>query len=314
MQKPGLITVFGGTGFLGGGIVRCLNRQGIPVRVAVRNTDKRLEGLEHSDQVEYCEADVTDGTSVASAVEGAHGVINAVSLYMEKKGLTFRVIHVEGAHRVARVSRAAGVKRLIHISGLGVSKKSDSRFVRARARGEEVVRDAFPSATIFRPSVMFGWNDALLSNIDKVTRSPVVVLFGRGQTRLQAVYVDDVARAARAALLMPQSAARVFELGGPRIYTYRELVEIVMHYRGRRRLITPFPFLLWRLTARSMSILPKPPLTFDQVVLLQTDNVVGVSGPEGTLAELNVVPGSMEDRLPECLDGQEMTRQVHVSE
>lgn len=269
------VTVFGGTGFLGREVVRCLARQGFFVRVAARKAEaaefRELE--DGSWQAIGC--DIRDEQSVARAVEGVHAVVNAVSLYVEKGPLSFEVIHVDGAERIARCSREAGVERLVHISGIGSSTTSPSSYVRARARGEEIVRETFPEATILSPSVLCAPGEGFLASLDAVTRMPVVPLFGRGDMRMQPVAVTDVARAVVEAIAQPETRGRVFELGGAGVYTYRQLLEEFMEHRGRRRLLLPFPLPLWHAMGTLLSVLPDPPLTRDQLYLIQEDNVAG---------------------------------------
>lgn len=269
-----LTTVFGGTGFLGRRVVRQLVEAGARVRIAARHP--QLPGWatpEHS--IELAEADVTDPPSLNPALRGADAAFNAVSLYVEQRGgPSFNDVHVEGAAALARAAQAEGVARLAHVSGLGVDPGSDSPYVRARWAGEQAVRAVFPAAVMLRPSVLFGPDDALVSTLKSVTRLPVVPLFGRGATRLQPVLVDDIAAAA-ARVLDPETAAeKVYELGGSETCSYRELVEQVLEVCKRRRLLLPVPFVVWRVLAALMKPLPGPPLTFDQVVLMERDNVV----------------------------------------
>lgn len=293
-----LVTVFGGTGFLGRTVVRHLVESGGTVRIAARHPyAPNLAGA--AGRIELQTADVRDEDSVAEAVAGATGVVNAVGLYVEQGELTFDAIHVEGAERVARRVREGGVRRLVHISGVGADPASPSKYVRARARGEQRVRDAFPDAVILRPSVLFGPNDAFLNSLKAVTRLPVVPLFGKGATRLQPVYVGDVARAVLQALETTGTAGRIFELGGARIYSYREIVERVLAHLNRRRPLLPVPFGVWRVLARMASLLPNPPLTLDQIILMETDNVVGVG--VGTFNDLGLEPYSLDQRLEKAL-------------
>ncbi|QBQ53686.1 complex I NDUFA9 subunit family protein [Nitrosococcus wardiae] len=294
----GLITVFGGTGFLGRAIVRHLVESGATVRIAARHPyAPDLAGA--SDQIELQTADVRDEDSVAEAVNGATSVVNAVGLYVEQGKATFDTIHVEGAGRVARRAQQAGIRRLVYISGIGVDPASPSKFVRARAYGEQRVHNAFSDAVILRPSVMFGPNDAFLGALKTVTRLPVVPLFGNGATRLQPVYVEDVAKAVLQALDTPEAAGKIFELGGAQIYSYRDIVERVLAYFDRRRLLLPVPFSVWKILARMASLLPNPPLTRDQVILMEMDNVVGTG--IGTFADLDIDPRSLEQMLSHCL-------------
>lgn len=287
------VTVFGGTGFLGGAIVGALDRAGYAVRIAARHPGHSEPG---ESRIERLAADLRDAESVARAVEGAEAAINAVGLYVERGSETFEAIHVEGARRVAEAAAGAGVARLVHISGIGVDPASPSAYVRARARGELALREAFAAATILRPSVLFGPQDSFLNTFIGLLRVlPVFPLFGAGDTRLQPVHVDDVAAAAAAALRHPESAGRTYELGGPKTYRYRELIEMLMARSGRRRMLLPLPFALWDVQARLLGILPNPPLTRDQVALMRDDNVASPDLPG--LKELGIAPTAIEDAL-----------------
>lgn len=295
-----VITVFGGTGFLGRTIVRHLVESGATVRIAARHP-QAPDLSESAGRIELWTTDVRDEDSVAEAIHGATGVVNAVGLYVERGPATFDAIHVEGAERVARQARDAGIRSLVHISGIGADPASPSKYVRARARGEQRVQSAFTDAIIFRPSVLFGPNDAFLSSLRAVTRLPVVPLFGNGATRLQPVYVEDVARGVLRALEAPGADGNIFELGGARIYSYRDIVEIVLAHFDRRRLLLPLPFGVWKLLATMASVLPNPPLTPNQVILMETDNVVVGTGV-GTFDDLGVEPRSFEQMLSHCVE------------
>lgn len=292
-----LVTVFGGTGFLGSAIVRQLVDAGKGVRVATRHPDS----IDAGDASETFRADIRNADDLARAVDGASGVVNAVSLYAERGGVTFEDIHVEAAGLLASSAAEAGVKRLVHVSGLAVTEHSPSSYVRSRALGEQRVREAFPKATILRPSVIFGPDDAFLSMLKSVTLAPVIPLFGDGGTKLQPVHVEDVAAAAVKALKAQGAAGKIFELGGPDVFTYREVVEMVLEHLGRRRWLVPMPFAAWHALAGTTSVLPSPPLTRDQVMLMETDNVVGDT--ESTLADLEIEPRSLRSSLDECLQG-----------
>jgi uncharacterized protein YbjT (DUF2867 family) len=290
----GPVTVFGGTGFLGRAIVRHLAEEDVTVRVAARNP-QRLELDGTSGRIEHCEVDVREDAAVAAALRGAEAAINAVGLYIEHGDDTFEAIHVHGAERIAHLAREAHLRGLVHVSGIGVSSRSESAYVRARARGEMAVRAAFP-AVILRPSVLFGPGDTFLSTMRAISRLPAIPLFGDGATQLQPVHVDDVAAAAVNALQRPSAAGRVFELGGPKAYSYREIVQTVLERTGRRgRLLLSVPFGAWQGLAAAASMLPRPPLTRDQVLLMQTDNVVGNGFP--TFADLGIEPRSLESVL-----------------
>lgn len=287
-MSSSLTTVFGGTGFLGRRVVRRLVEAGGRVRIAARYPE--LPGWATSeDPIELAEADVTDPRSLNPALRGADAALNAVSLYVEQRGgPSFDQVHVEGAAALARAAQAEGVARLAHVSGLGVDPESDSPYVRARWAGEEAVRAIFPAAVMLRPSVLFGPDDSLLSTLKGITRLPVIPLFGRGDTRLQPVLVDDIAAAAAQVLDPETEAAPVYELGGAETCSYRELVEQVLAVCDRRRVLLPVPFAVWRVLATLMKPLPNPPLTFDQVVLMERDNVV--PGDRPGFAELGIEP------------------------
>ena len=294
----GLVTVFGGTGFLGRCIVEHLHTAGARVRVAVRHTTEGVPPLGGDIEVVY--ADVRDGTTVAQAVRNSDAVVNAVGLYVERGAATFQAVHVDGAQEVARAAREAGIGCLVHISGIGADVNSESSYVRSRALGERAVREACPGATILRPSVLFGRGDALFRSLAAITRiSPVFPLFGDGSTRLQPVFVGDVAEAAVKAIGPPSTRGKVYELGGPRVYRYRELVELALAHLKRKSVLVPVPFFLWEIQATLLGLLPNPPLTRDQVTLMRRDNIV--SDTALTFADLGVTPRSVEAELPSIL-------------
>ncbi|MFY0990768.1 complex I NDUFA9 subunit family protein [Halomonas sp. C05BenzN] len=294
----GPITVFGGTGFLGRAIVRELADAGQRVRIAARRPTLP-DWAEDGDQLELVTADIRDEASLEAALAGASAAVNAVSLYVASRRVSFAAIHVEGAGRLARLARQAGIERLVQISGIGATADSSSAYVRARARGEAAVLDAFPRAIIVRPGVLFGPHDAFLSTLSGLTRLPVIPLFGQGETRLQPVHVVDVARALIRLLGEPLTERRLFELGGPDVMRYRDILTLVLAHRKRDRRLLPVPFFIWRMLATLLSVLPDPPLTRDQVILMQRDNVVGDGA--GTFHHLGIVPRSLRESLPECL-------------
>ena len=296
------VSVFGGTGFLGQRLVRRLAGEGTTVRVAVRHPDRargtlRAAGLERVGI--FC-ADVRDQAAVAAAVADAGAVVNAVSAYVETRGVTFEAVHEQGAKTIAREAAAAGVARLVRVSGIGADAESGLAYIRARGRGERLVREAFPGASIVRPSAMFGPGDALFRTLAHLARLlPVLPLIGGGRTRLQPVYVEDVAEAIARVLADPGTAGRTYELAGPDVYTLRELSEIVLRITGRRRLLVPVPFALARVQARLFELLPNPPLTTGQVDLLRADNVASGSLPG--LRELSIEPKAVEEIVPSYL-------------
>ncbi len=268
------------------------------MRVAVRRT---MEGVPpQGGDVEVVYADVRDGTTIAQAVRDSDAVVNAVGLYVEQGEATFQAVHVHGAQEVARVAREAGIPRLVHISGIGADVNSESSYVRSRGLGELAVREACTEATILRPSVLFGRGDALFRSLAAITRiSPVFPLFGNGSTRLQPVFVGDVAEAVVKAVGSPSESGKVYELGGPRVYRYKELVELVLVHLKRRRVLVPVPFFVWEIQATLLGILPNPPLTRDQVILMRGDNVV--SDTALTFADLSITPRRVEAELPSIM-------------
>jgi uncharacterized protein YbjT (DUF2867 family) len=235
--------------------------------------------------------------SVAAALARADAVVNAVSAYVEKRGVTFEGVHVQGAETVARESVAGDIARLMHVSGIGADPHSGSPYIRSRGRGELMVQQAFPGATIIRPGAMFGPGDALFGTLADLARLfPVLPLIGGGGTRLQPVFVEDVAEAVARILANPGTVGRIYELAGPRVYTLRNLVEYTLRLVGKRRLLIPIPFALADIQARFLEILPSPPLTTGQVDLLKVDSVA--SGALPGFPELGIQPKSIEEVVP----------------
>lgn len=272
------VVVFGGAGFLGRQLVRRLTAEGMTVRVAVRHPDPARIELRPIgfDRVTVVPADVREQASVAAAIAGADAVVNTVSAYVEKGGVTFEAVHVQGAQTVAREAVAAGVARLVLVSGIGADANSGSPYIRARGRGERVVRQTFPEATIVRPGAMFGPGDALFGTLAELARLlPILPLIGGGRTRLQPVFVEDVAEAVASILTDPGTVGQTYELGGPAVYTLGDLVKFTLRVTGKRRLLMSLPFRMAEIQARLFELLPNPPLTTGQVDLLKADNVAG---------------------------------------
>jgi NADH dehydrogenase len=295
------IAVFGGTGFLGRRVVRHLRKLGFSVRIASRHPD-RGDGLFAIDdpQLQSVEADIHDEQSVARALAGAYGVVNAVSLYIEYGTETFHSLHVECAQRLATQARQAGVERLVHVSGIGADAASSSLYVRKRGEGELAVRAAFADALLIRPAVMFGPDDSfLITIITLLERLPVYPMFGRGLTRLQPAYVEDVAEAITKALQRTEKHPNTFECGGPRVYSYKELLKTVAHEANLKPTLIPIPFAAWQVLAWFAEMLPSPPVTRNQVELMQIDNVASPEMPG--FGELEISPLAIEDILPEIL-------------
>ncbi len=295
--------VFGGTGFLGRRVVWHLRKAGFSVRIASRHPDRahRLFGFD-GPQLNSVEANIHDERSIASVLAGAYGVVNAVSLYVEHGRETFHSVHVEAAQRLADQARRARVERLAHVSGIGSDAGSSSLYIRKRGEGELAVRAAFADAILIRPAVMFGPDDSFLTSILKLLgRLPIYPMFGRGLTRLQPAYVGDVAEAIARALHRKDLPATTFEFGGPRVYSYEELLRVVAHEASLKPVLVPVPFAAWHTLAWLAEMLPSPPITRNQVELMQVDNVSSPKLPG--FEDLGISPHSVEEILQEILGG-----------
>lgn len=327
-----LITVFGGSGFVGRHLVNKLADEGWRVRVAVRDPEaaKFLKPLGDLGQITPVAASLLDAESVKRACAGADAVVNLVGILHESGKATFQAMHADGAALVAEAAKAAGVQTLVHMSALGADANSPSRYARSKAEGEQRVRTAFPSATIVRPSVIFGPEDGFYNRFAAMARLlPVLVyfckdapgltrehgcipaldLYGAGGPKLQPVYVENVASAIVKALKDPAMAGQTYELGGPRAYSLREIMEQVSSETRRNRLVLPAPMWLAKIQAAFLQFLPNPPLTPDQVALLQSDNVL--TGAYPGLVELGITPESVEAVIPTYLDRfRPMHRQI----
>jgi uncharacterized protein YbjT (DUF2867 family) len=288
-------TVFGGTGFAGRRVVRQLREAGARVRVVARRP-----GRAEADGVEQITADVRNQRSVEAALAGADGAVNAIGLYREHGNDTFHSVHVDAAGKIAKAARQAEVKRLVHISGIGADTASPSTYIRSRGEGEAAVQAAFPGAVIVRPAVMFAADDAFLTTILRLLRSlPAYPMFGDGRTRLQPVHADDVAAAIAQILRQRQKPHPVYELGGPRVYSYEELLRSIARVAGLRPVLIRTPFGLWDLLAAVAERLPQPPLTRNQVELMQIETTASENLPG--FQELGISPRSLEEELKAIL-------------
>jgi uncharacterized protein YbjT (DUF2867 family) len=296
-----VVTVFGGTGFLGRRVVEHLRKHDFSVRIASRHPN-RSRALFGSDdpQLQSVAADIHDQRAVADALAGAYGVVNAASLYVERGRSTFHSVHVEAARGVAARAQRNGVERLVQVSGIGADAASPSLYIRKRGEGELAVRAAFADAILMRPAVMFGPCDAFLTTVLALLRSlPIYPMFGRGLTRLQPAYVEDVAEAIARALQQTERRAVTFECGGPRIYSYEELLRTVAREAGLMPRLIPLPFAAWQALASISEVLPSPPVTRNQIDLMQIDNVASRDMPG--FAELGISPHAVEQILREML-------------
>jgi NADH dehydrogenase len=297
-----LITIFGGSGFLGRHIVQALANDGWRIRVAVRrpNVANFLKPMGRVGQMQLLKTNVNDDAAVDAAMKGADAVVNLVGVLYQSGNQNFRGLHAEAAERIAKAAAARGVGRLLHVSALGANAKSASLYARTKADGEQRVRAAFPGATIFRPSVVFGPEDDFFNRFAALARmAPALPLIGGGHSRFQPVYAGDVAQAAARALNDAGTQGKLFELGGPEVMTLKEIMQLVLKETHRKRLLLPMPFGLARFQGAVLGLLPKPMLTLDQVRLLETDNVVA-EGALG-LGELGITPTAAGAILPSYL-------------
>jgi uncharacterized protein YbjT (DUF2867 family) len=297
------VTVFGGSGFIGRYIVQRLAARGAVVAVVGRHARRAsyLTAMGDVGQIGLLNADLGDERAVTAAIEGADTVVNLVGILAETGDQRFEALHHQAAGRIARLSAGLGVKRLLHMSAIGADPQSRSRYARTKGLGEAEIRGAFPLATVLRPSIVFGPEDQFFNRFAALAQySPVLPLIGGGRTRFQPVYVGDVADAALASLDTADAAGQTYELGGPRVYTFRELMELTLHEINRKRLLVNLPFWVASLQASLLERLPGALLTRDQVILLKRDNVVSPDAP--SLADLGVTPTAVELVVPSYLE------------
>jgi uncharacterized protein YbjT (DUF2867 family) len=295
--------VLGGSGFIGRYVVKRLAARGEVVPVGCRNAEeaKFLRTMGDVGQVEPLNIAIDNEVLLPAFVEGSGAVVNCVGILRESGSQTFERVHHIGPARLARFARDAGVERFVHISAIGADSRSTSAYARTKGAGEAALRDALPTVTILRPSVVFGPEDQLFNRFAAMALiSPVLPLIGGGETRFQPVYVGDVADAVIKCLDDPATAGRTYELGGPRVYPFRELLELLLREIRRKRWFIDLPFGVAELQAKFMSILPDPPITPDQVELLKSDNMVSPGALN--LSSLGITPTPVEAILPTYLD------------
>ncbi len=298
----GTVVVFGGSGFIGRYAVRRLAARGWRVIVAVRRPGRAafLQTAGEVGQIVSVATDVTDARQVRERIEGSDAVVNLVGILRERGQRTFARLHGESAGDVARAAAAAGVRSMVHVSAIGASDRARSSYARSKASGENAVRTALPHAVILRPSIVFGPEDGFFNLFGRMAaRSPVIPLFGGGATRFQPVYVNDVAAAIVAALGDDDARGRTFELGGPVVSTFRHLMEFIRRETRRHVVLLPLPFAAARLAGRLFQLLPQPPLTHDQALLLEHDNVV--ASDAATLKDLGIEATALELVVPSYL-------------
>lgn len=305
-SKP-IVTVFGGSGFVGRYVVGALAKRGYRLRVAVRRPHlaEYLKPMGGVGQIQPIRADIRNEAEVTAALAGAQHVVNLVGILQESGRQKFTALQAEGAGRIARAAAEAGVDRFVQISAIGADRHSRARYARTKAEGEAAVRAAVPGAAILRPSIVFGPEDDFFNRFARMAQLPFLPLplIGGGKTRFQPVYVGDVAEAAARALEQRSTEGRVFELGGPEVLSFRKCLEKMLEETHRRKWLVPLPFALARLMAVFMAVLPKPPLTGDQITLLTKDNVVtpDPDGRIGTFADLGIKPVALDVILPTYL-------------
>lgn len=307
MTAP-IVTIFGGSGFVGRYVARRMAKRGWRVRVAVRRPNEAIFVRPYGNvgQVEPIQANIRDEASTRRAIEGATAVINCVGILAEYGKQKFNPVQAEGAGQIARLSAECGVERLVHISAIGAEITSLSDYARSKARGEKAVSEAFPNATILRPSIIFGREDGFFNRFAEMAKfTPALPLVG-AETKFQPVYVDDVAEAAcRAAT--GDAAPGLYELGGPKVYSFRELMELMLKEVRRRRVLLPVPFFAAKFIGKILDLVQKISfglisnslLTVDQVELLKHDNVV--SADAKTIADLGISPTSAENLIGDYL-------------
>jgi NADH dehydrogenase len=295
--------VFGGGGFIGRHLVRRLGKAGVTVRVPSRHVS-RLGHLKTAGVVAQIVPEIIgafDDAELAAAIDGADIVVNLIGILAPTRGDGFDRIHSSIPGRIAQAAAAAGVKRLIHVSALGADANSLSDYAKSKAAGEGAVRQAFPMATILRPSIVFGPEDKFFNRFAAMALlSPVLPLIGGGHTKFQPVYVGDVADAIMAAATRADAQGKIYELGGPATYSFRELMELLLAEIGIKRLLVPVPWGVARFQAGIAEMIPGKPLTRDQVELLKHDNVL--SGTAPGLSQLGIQPTAAELILPTFLD------------
>jgi uncharacterized protein YbjT (DUF2867 family) len=297
------ITVFGGSGFIGRYLVQLLAADGWVVRVAVRDPVGAafLKTAGNIGQIVPMRCNVCDDELVSAAVSGADAVVNLVGILYEHGRQRFDAVQGEAPAHIARAAAAAGVKRFVQMSAIGADRESPARYARSKASGEAGVRDAFPTATIIRPSIVIGPEDEFFNRFAAMAQlSPGLPLIGGGHTRMQPAYVGDVAEALHRCVNDEATAGKTYELGGPRVYTFRGLIELMLKVIDRHRGLVPIPFWMADLQAAVLELLPVPLLTRDQVRMLRRDNVVAPGAL--TFADLGIQPQAIEAILPTYLD------------
>jgi NADH dehydrogenase len=307
LNNRALVTIYGGSGFIGRHVVRAIAKTGARMRVAVRRPELagHLQPLGGVGQINPVQANVRFPDSLLAAADGADAAVNLVGILFPTGKQTFNAVQDEGARHVAEAARAAGVRAFVHVSAIGANPNSPSGYARSKGKGEIAVTEVLPGSIILRPSIVFGPEDDFFNRFAKLARiAPALPLIGGGRTSFQPVFAGDVAKAVIAAITGRTHAGAPYELGGPEVLTLKDVMQRVLDYTMRTRLLVPVPFWLAKLKGAFLQLLPNPMLTLDQVRLLETDNVVSESAKQSgrTLEGLGIEPVALAAVVPDYLE------------
>lgn len=297
-----IVTIIGGTGFVGRYVVKRLAAAGYTIRVIARHPDAalHLKTSGHVGQIVLMSGDLADPETLVGKLDYSYAVINLVGVLFESGRQSFSHLHAQGAEKLAQMAKAAGAQRFVHLSALGIDKAKGSNYARSKLLGEKAVLAAFPEATILRPSIIFGPEDNFYNQFATMAGiAPALPLIGGGKTKFQPVYVGDVAQAVEVCLARPEAMGATYELGGPRVYSFQEILEYILQTIGKKRPLVPLPFAIAKFKACFLELMPRPLLTRDQVTLLKTDNIVTPGAPG--FAQLGISPTAVEIIVPEYL-------------
>jgi uncharacterized protein YbjT (DUF2867 family) len=307
LDNRALVTIYGGSGFIGRHVVRAIAKTGARMRIAVRRPELagHLQPLGGVGQINAVQANVRFPESLLAAANGADAVVNLVGILFPTGKQSFEAVQDEGAKHVAEAARRAGAKALVHVSAIGADPHSPSVYARSKAAGEAAIREVIPEAVILRPSIVFGPEDDFFNRFAKLARiAPVLPLIGGGATRLEPVFAGDVAKAVIAGLTGSAKSGAPYELGGPEVLTLKSVMQRVLDYTMRKRLLVPVPFWLAKVKGAFLQLLPNPMLTVDQVRLLETDNLVSEAAKRSgrTLQGLGIEPVAVASVVPDYLE------------
>lgn len=293
------ITIIGGTGFVGSYVVKLLAERGYQISIIARDAETNFHIKTAGDvgQIKLISGDITRPESLQGKLNGSHAVINLAGILFQRGRQKFDSVQAQGAGHLATLAKQAGAGRFVHVSAIGADSASPSHYARSKAAGEQAVRAAFPGSTILRPSIIFGIEDNFFNKFAQLASlTPFLPLIGGGKNKFQPVYVMDVAHAALAAVEQDSLPGKTFELGGPSVYTFREILEFIFRTIGRKPAFLPLPYALASLMGTFANLLPTPPLTADQVALLKSDNIVNTRS--NTLKDIGIIPQSVENIVP----------------